>query len=389
MSFISSPPPSILKHNSKRPPPLMQDDFQPLLSATFKLEFSPRVPSPHVHFPPTPVLSTTITASIKGYDVHTAQISKSPADVPTPTFDHSYSSMTSSSDASSSDSDDGTTDINSPSVRFAKVPNSPIPRARSQQEIDKALSFLPYPLSPRFKIPRPSFFKSRRHSNASSPLAAGPNEKSIKSAKPRATKRRSQKPTPRLPALIVTGTTPYDGPRFVPPGLWPQTALSPVPESPALTLECPSSDEASDTTTSTLRSAFWRAVSVQQSSEEERETARGSQNSLASSAALLSPPALSPALLSPPPASPYPIFLFGRRADGSLWSPGLPRRKPRVSTPEEPAIFSPATTVAAAKSFELMISPAPNDNISSFSSFAAALEYLGADEIAVVEETTV
>ena len=367
MSTISSPRP-ILKSLStvlKRPPPLNQTD---LLSATLKVEFSPGFTSPHVHFPPSPVLSTIIAVDKNGnhstdgsqYIVHTTKLR---ADVPTATFDYS---ITSSSD-SSSDSDDSNSEIKSkrPSIRFAKIPNSPIPRARSQQEIDKALSFLPhspFPRSPKLKnvtIPRPSFFKSKKELNAKRSSTLAPSS-------PRGNQGRKSKPT----ALEVRGSY---GLRFAPPGLMPHTALSPVPESPAVIVDCPSSDEATDSTTSTLRSAFWRSVSVHQSSGDESES---SSDSLT----LLSPSLPSS---SPPPASPYPIFMFGRRTDGTLWSPGLPRKSLKGSL-EEPSVFSPATIAFTEKTFESMMSPAPKDKISSFPSFAAAMEYLGADEMIAI-----
>jgi hypothetical protein len=372
MSTISSPRPILKSLSSvpKRPPPLNQGD---LFSATLKVEFSPGFTSPHVHFPPSPALSTIIAVDKKGYHstvspkvdgsqyiVHTTKLR---ADVPTATFDYS---ITSSSD-SSSDSDDSNSEIKSkrPSIRFAKIPNSPIPRARSQQEIDKALSFLPhspFPRSPKLKnvtIPRPSFLKTKKELNAQRSSTLPPPS-------PRGKQGRKGKPT----ALKVRA---FDGLRFAPPGLMPHTSLSPVPESPftpAVIVDGPSSDEATDSTTSTLRSAFWRSVSVHQSSGDESESS--------SDALTLLSPSLPSS--SPPPASPYPIFMFGRRTDGTLWSPGLPRK----SLKGLPSVFSPATIAFTEKTFESMMSPAPKDNISSFSSFAAALEYLGADEMITI-----
>jgi hypothetical protein len=444
MSTKFSPRPILKSARSstlKRPSPLNQDDLDPLLSATLQVQFSPAFLSPHVHFPPTPVLTSTITARSPKSGDRTAFIfspskekfgdaqylifqpsAKLPADVPpSPPSDFSFAS---NSDSSASDSDDYATTVITSKHRFIpKVPNSPIPHARSQQEIDKALSFLPYPLSPFPRSPklksapptRPSFFKSvfRRDSDSkrSSPLAPQLSPSvgggGVKSLQTTFTK---PKRSPRPAALIVPATSPYNVPRFVPPGLWPHgTALSPVvespPSTPAVTLECPSSDEASDATTSTLRSAFWRSVSVQQSGSEDNddnEIARGSQDSLPTSVALVSPPVLSPEalltpsvpspdLLSPPPRSPYPIFMFGKK-DKGLWSPRLPRLKTKAGSLSEqvmsPQAYSPATTALAAKTFESMTSPTPIDNTSSFPSIAAALEFLGAPGMITFPLTT-
>lgn len=360
MSTVSPPRPIL-----KRPPPPLD---APLLSATFKVEFSP-----HVHFPPSPALVTAILSPKPVLDEHDGaqiilQTSKFPADVPTATFDFG------SSDSDSDDSANRTKSQSRPSIRFTKVPNSPIPRARSQQEIDKALSFLPCPLSPfprspKLKITRPSFLKSRTSPVEKNKTASLFNRRSQKSS------------TSRPPALVVPGLSPSSAPRFVPPGLWPHAPLSPVPESPMVTVECPSSDEASDVTTSTLRSAFWRSISVQKGSDDDDDDNDNDDNDERSPDSLTFVP---PGLASPPPASPYPIFMFGTRADRTLWSPRLPRKAAAPGVvPDElslssPAIFSPGTMACAAENFELMMSPAPNDPVASFSSFGAALEYLEA-----------
>jgi hypothetical protein len=392
--------------SAKRPPPLHPDDLEPLLSASLRVQFSPALLSPHVRFPntPPPKASPNTARLPKGYD-HKASIvilspradsmrtpipeivypeqveevqyafetTKFPADVPTATFD---TSKFSSSDSSASDSDDyaGYKQPTQRSVRFSlPAPRSPIPRARTQEEIDRALSFLPYPGSPRppkTKVPRLNTRLSLRKG-----ASALPSHGKLE---------RNRRPTELLSDSDIPG--------FAPPGLMGPTKLSPVPEvpsTPSVTAECLSSaDESSDSTTSTtLNTAFWGSVTVQQNfSDEEgnassQSDASASEDAVRSSLHLVPPTMPSPALLSPQPPSPYPLFLFGR-SRGTLWSPNFPHGKPRASPSDfvgSPFPYSPATTATAANTFHAMTSPVPNDPM--YASLLSALEHIEADGV--------
>jgi hypothetical protein len=132
---------------------------------------------------------------------------------------------------------------------------------------------------------------------------------------------------------------------------------------------------------SELSAAFWLAVSVESAQDEE----------------------LGVGVTSP--------LLFGRK-DGTLWSPGLPKKTRVVPTDTtlRRSIFSPAaetfggetvlesvtspaprdpiatftsfaTVLNVEKHFASITSPAPKDPVATFSSFSAALAYLGSDPV--------
>jgi hypothetical protein len=383
---------SSIRSPFKRPPPLNEDDLISHLSPSITVQFSPGLRSPYIVISPSlsahsskasersaalcpspkvwaEQLASPRPATGKREKFEDLKRSKLPADVPTATFDNSVGSMFASTDSSASDSDDSTTEINSKfkrrSIRFAKIPNSPIPRARSQQEIEKALSFLPYPLSPYPRSPKP---RTNNNSNNNKPgFRRNSNIKHSRLADDEAPVLK-QSTAPLRPKLIIPSKSPglsnftnVPGiPRVLPPGLRRKDFLSPVaevPTSPFLVSECSSGDEASDATTSTLNTAFWRSMTVQRhlSSSDESDSSTDSV---------------------PGSHSPYPIFLYGK-SDVSL------ARKEPLPSPSADASsqfpFTPKRTASAARSFEMMLSPTPNDSIASFSSLAAALEYLGAE----------
>jgi hypothetical protein len=389
--------PTLLRSSLKRPPPLNPDDLEPLLSASLKVQFSPALLSPHVHFPRTPPPTSpfanrtskgldrkspivTITAYSNNDDdksklkvveceqvQYAVETTKLPADVPTATFDHSKFS---SSDSSASDSDDYTAvKPRQRSVRFSiPAPISPIPRARTKEEIDRAMSFLPHPLSPYAGSPRMN-------------SKAGSHPKTKNSHRPM--------------ELFVPKPGHLDVPQFDPPGLAGLAKLSPVEESPrtpAVTIECPSGDEASDSTVSTLNNAFWGSVSVESSPVEENKALNSLSDSplprvlrdslmdsLKGSLKVNHPAMPAPALLSPQVSSPYPLFLFGRN-DATFWTPEVPRVKSRMrhsNRMDGQSPFSPATTAIIASAFNSMTSPAPNDP--AFPTIATTLEAMDMD----------
>lgn len=440
-----NPPRPILKSNNKLPRNFLKkptsltafdDDDEPIFSAT-KKDFesvqesifspskktaclSPAPLSAHVHFPATPAMAATFaTHSPNTYDRTPIRVApnscelpprgdrvyeplenifspnkakfafrkaKYPSDI---TFQESIASILESSE--SSDESDGCVytkpKSSSMSVKFAlHAPPSPIPRAQSKQEIEKALTFLPYPLSPyprssdkeegdnAKKVVSAEKSEMRREvKRANSLVVPSPEGRTVTPGRPAQSKR-----VLRRPAELNLS----EAPLMLPPGLG--QVLSSVPESPAvsadISLDVPSSVTGSGGNSegsSELSAAFWLSVSVEEAPEEE-------------------------GLVSP--------MLFGRK-DGSLWSPGLPR-KSRASSDMMPSrfLFSPAagtfddasnfasitspapndpiakfTSFTAAlnveKHFASMTSPAPNDPMATFSSFSAALTYLGSDPV--------
>lgn len=378
--------------SGKRPPPLNQDDLEPLLSASLKIQFSPAMLSPNVKFPRTPppaaksspgVHSPLTSNGRKGRSKNPSSLgdnsyviqyafetSKLPADVPTATFDRPLASKFSSSDATSSswssDSDDSLSDLKPRrrSVRFSlPAPNSPIPRARTQEEIYRALSFLPHPGSPLVRSPNPKLPRIKTELSGSRKVAHNqpPRNKAI-----------------RRPAdLLVPDMNDL---RFAPPGLIGRRKLTPVEESPLSTpsvaADCTSSDDNTDSTTSTLSRAFWGSVSVHQSPSDEEPGSPSPQSmptdALQTSLKLLSPTVPKPALLSPRPSS---AFMSAPTTD-RLWDPRVPRVRTRDASPLDFSQFpySPATTALAAQTFHTMTSPAPKDPV--FPTLASAAEVI-------------
>jgi hypothetical protein len=411
---------------------VLDDDDEPIFSAS-KKDFgsieeaifspskkdclSPAPLSAHVHFPGTPSLTATFTThSPNSYDRAPICVAPNPCELP-PRGDRVYEplenifspkkskfrskkakypsdvtihdSITSILESSgSSDESDNyvyTKPKSAMSVKFAlHAPPSPIPRAQSKEEIEKALTFLPYPLSPyprslgkennAKKALSPEKGEVRREVKRANSLAVpSPEGRTVTPVRPVQTKKILRRPAElnlSEPSLMR------------PPGLWP--VLSSVPESPAstgITLDVPSSVTGSDghgEGSSELSAAFWLSVTVEETPEEVV------------------------------PVSP---FLFGR-SDGSLWSPGLPRKSrasstdmmisrsifsPGVETFDDrnklasitsPAPVDPIATFASfttalnvEKHLASVTSPAPNDPIATFTSFSAALTYLGSDPV--------
>jgi len=376
---------------------------------------SPVPVSAHVHFPATPSIAVTFTThSPNSYDRSSIQVAPNPCELP-PRGDRVYDaldyifspkkaqrgskkakypsdvtcheSITSILESSeSSDESDSEERPKSMSVKFAlHAPPSPIPRRQSKEETERALAFLPYPLSPYPRSPgKENKTKAslsaekgqvrREVKRANSLAVPSPQGRTVTPARPAQSKR-----VLRRPAELNLSEPPL----MRPPGLGP--VLSSVPESPpasvGISLDVPSDITASggkSEGSSELSAAFWLSVSVEEAPEEEE-------------------------VVSP--------FLFGRK-DGSLWSPGVPRKSRASATDAmiSRSIFSPAAEtfgdekvlasvtspaphdpIAAFASFTTMLnvekhfasitSPAPNDPIAMFSSFSAALAYLGSDPV--------
>jgi len=81
------------------------------------------------------------------------------------------------------------------------------------------------------------------------------------------------------------------------------------------------------------------------------------------------------------PISAVPPFVFGRK-DGTLWSPGLPRKQAPVEAVAD-AFLSPTRKVSFGKPTKSAItSPSPHDPFSAFPSFSSALTLGGEGSIA-------
>ena len=385
----------------KRPPPLNPDDLEPLLSASLTVQFSPALISPHVKFPRTPppakspfVVHSPITShGRKGRSKNQSNLgdsqmiqyafetSKLPADVPTATFDGPLPSKFSSSESSSwssSDSDDSFSDAKprQRSVRFSlPAPNSPIPRARTQEEIDRALSFLPHPgspfmRSPNFKVPR---IKTGFGGNGNDVSKKAPHHPP------------KTRPIRRPAELLVPDMNDL---RFVPPGLIGRKKLTPVEESPSpppsVTVEGASSDDNTDSTTSTLSRAFWGSVSVEHSPIDEEPSSPSPQSmptdAFQASLKLLSPTVPKPALLSPQLPSMYQGVLHSNASD-NFRDFRTPSVRTRATSPLDFSQFpfSPATTASAAQTFYTMTSPAPNDR--ALPTLASAAEMIESENV--------
>jgi len=260
----------------------------------------------------------------------------------------SFTFVLDSDSESSDDSDHYVKPKSALSVKFAlHAPPSPIPRVQSKADIEKALAFLPCPLSPYPRLGKDK--KPSQQGKENSPKRALRREaKHAASLAAPAPQGRTVAPRRvlRRPAELNLAA-----PLMGPPGLGP--ALSSVPESPVgVPLDVTASITASPSEgSSELSAAFWRAVTVEDAPS------------------------------SPGPASP---FLFGRK-DGSLWSPGLPRRARASSTDlllrsifsPRPQLVAPAPLAApaldVATHFAGLTSPAPCDPIAGFASFTTAL----------------
>lgn len=382
--------------------------FSPSKKDSTTVCLSPAPRSAHVHFPATPAMAATfVTHSPKSYDRTSIRVQPNPCKIPARgdkvyqledifspkksgfkkakyptdvTFHDSITSILESSESSDeSDSHVYMKPKSSASVKFAlHAPPSPIPRAQSKEEIEKALTFLPYPLSPypgkennAKKTLSPEKGLVRRDVKQANTLAVpSPKGRTVTPARPQS-KRVIRRPT----ELNLE-----EPPLMRPPGLWP--VLSSVPESPVdICLDVPSSVSAGggeSEGSSELSAAFWLSVTVEGPEDEE--------------------------------VGPASTFVFGRKDGGlQLWSPGLPRKSRASSTDMMTrSIFSPAaetfndsslaitspaphdpiasfssftTALNVEKHFASITSPAPNDPTATFSSFSTALKYLGSDPV--------
>jgi len=263
--------------------------------------------------------------------------------------------------------------VRSNKVRFAvQAPVSPLPGKRSKFDLEKALSFLPYPVSPYPRSPsfdprspstdkenmmKPKGFGVNRDARVPRRAAPAPIKTGNTLAVPKATTATRRRPA----QLNLDNITPIAAPtvRFAPPGLPVSPVATPsinsVLDSDA---EDSGSESESDGEGRSLRAAFWRSVQLE-------------KTSAASSAQSSAPGSVeAQALVSPALASPFPVFLYK-----NLKSPALPR-KSRANAGDfmgaSVGFGSCMSPTTLGKNLQGLTSPAVNDPKAAFTSFAAA-----------------
>lgn len=362
----------------KRPAPLPLSPNPFPFAASFSVVLSSAKLSPHVHFPPSPVMAATFSAhSVNTYDRGPIIISPSSLDVP------SWGSRIHSPSAKTFKLSDppkrtpGATKIprdQNLAVPIFEDPRSPKPyqpragikfdeltlkvprRAHAKEELARALTT--YPRSPYPSAPITPTEDKENDSNSEArgrTLDRWPNRSS------RSSKR---SPLPRARSLEVKHKRRQNiGSHVSSPLL--QHFLSPVQESPHVTKPTLNLNADSASLESTrLSQAFWQSVSLHEDGD-----------SISSS---IFPVSAVDSLDSF--TSPAPPILFGNK-DGSLWSPALPRKEhSRLTADIEMSILSPAQRIAFSKS--MVASPSPNDPFAAFPSFSVALMGASGDAIA-------
>lgn len=327
LKAMPASPRSILKRPS--PLPLSPGPFP--FSASFSVSMSPGM-SPHVHFPPSPLMTSSFSVFSPGtYDRSAIKVTPNPLAIPawgervfSPT-EASFSAakrspaiipitkLDSPLSVSSGAYDSGEIFTLPPilgtprSLRFVSTPAS-----RLREDLGKALSSYPrspYPSAPSSPV---SPMHDKENVNSGAVVTRARSLTESKDGPLRRGRRPASLnvPTPRVATPRVTVTSPLS-----------QLFLSPVVESPMRTATKteaqPAVTEAETTPNSArLSRAFWQSVSL---APEDATTSHA--QSYPTSADMLEP-----LDGSTPMSSVTPPFIFGTR-DGALWSPGLPRRE--------------------------------------------------------------
>jgi len=368
---------------------------------SLRVPSSPSVVASKVHFPPTPTISVIFeTHANELYDRTAIVVSPTSHAIPWSEKNAKFSlgaratmadifctpqveapskveSLIKGSSAAvdysdSEESDSVSEMVKTRSVKFAvQPPVSPIPGKRSKFDLEKALSFLPYPVSP---YPRSPSFDPRSPStdkeNLMKPKGFGVNRDTwvpaVRRGEPEKTGNtlavpKASSATRRRPAqLNLDEIAPPPMVRFAPPGL-PVSPVAPPSINSVLDSDSDSdSGSDSDGEGRSLRAAFWRSVKLEKN---------GSAASSLKSSPTGSVEAQS--LVSPALASPFPVFLYK-----NLKSPALPR-KSRANAGDFMgssmvgfgSCMSPTTLN---KNLQGLTSPAVKDPQAGFTSFAAA-----------------
>lgn len=365
-----STPRSILK----RPTSLSLSSPALPFSASFSVVVSPSIKSPHVQFAQTPQLATTfVTHSSEVYDRAPIKVSPNPLELPergaryySPTVDHFKLSapppprtaainrlraMLKASQCASP----AITEFEDPrSPRPAAIGAPPVQQIRfasfaapSREPKSLAKSLSSYPRSPYPSAP------------VSPAETMSPAETETRGRRMSDVTNLSSRPTPaNRPTRPPIAPSPLKA-SFKSPSL--QRAHKPAP----LDLEPQSANS--------LSNAFWESVTL------EGETPMVTALEYPESAVemdeidLKSPaPAIkSPAMIK----SPGPSLMFGVQ-DGSVWSPGIPKKPAARETLLRTALMSPgkaAFTKPPKVKHSVVASPSPNDPFAAFPSFAAVL----------------
>jgi len=353
---VASPTRGVLKNASapksimKRPEslPLSPNPFPVSYSVNFSISTTPK--SPHVRFPKSPNLVAVFSAhSPNTYDRAAIVVSPNPLAIPawgdrvfspsTGSFKSSRATKAASLNRpiSSVTFKDGDV-IATPDKALLAPPQPSTTRAgaRFRENLANARNILPrdtlggalvkFPRSPYPSAPLSPATKmelgsgegvvQRRSSIHGAPTAPRPASLNV----PRVA-------TPTVPSLTVTTVE-------------VNSSLSPVAESPFVSV----SPE------TRLSNAFWSSLTLEQPKSillNKNENVRNAEPDV--------------------PISAEPQFTFGTR-DGTLWSPGLPRRQTIADL-----LMSPGARNAFGPGSKELLSPTPNDPFASFPSFAAVL----------------
>lgn len=347
--------------------------------------------SPHVHFPPTPSMTTShINVYSPGtYDRGSIQVSENELALPergTRVYNNKRRTIPTNIPSDVQDENRNTTvkptraskvfqSRPASAVRFEPLAlHSPVAATTSPSSAGFPVSPYPYTASPLSASFFPAADKTTMPFSPREFVNARNKENGSRCCPPsRVARKRGRRPAAlKVPAVVMN---PF---RVFTPVVNVDIGLSPVLES------SPTSAAASDTD-NRLSSAFWKSVSLVDLNEEEDEvegcmyplSAVSMQDELAKDIKGTSNMMMKRNLdlnldldLSSPVdedmESPAPV-LFGR-ADGTLWSPGLPSRMPVSAASTEMTMYTASAGYNASPAF---FSPMPTPSNNAVHSFSA------------------
>lgn len=359
---VTSPARALIKPASttrsilKRPSPLPLSPNPFPFAASFSVVPRSAKHSPHVHFPASPAMVATFTAfSPNTYDRGPIMISPTSKDASSwanRVFSPSVDAFKLSDPPTSKRKTERnltipvTEDPRSPkpyvseaTVRFEEL-SSQVPRgSRGMDALGKAISS--YPRSPYPSAPVSPAVEPEENSQEvdNSGRTSGRWPKNNGSDK-------------RLSSLTRAKSLHIDSKRRIGSHLVSPSAqqfLSPVQESPRVTITKPPPLDLTEDASTRLSHAFWDSVTLDPKD-------------------MLSPSVGNHEAVT----SPTPPILFGRR-DGTLWSPGLPKKKARADKDISQSLLSPTPVPKARLRKSVVASPSPNDPFAAFPSFSIAL----------------
>jgi hypothetical protein len=325
----------------KRPGALPLSPAYPL-TACFSIQQSPLLRSPHVKFLPSPSLVSTFTAhSSRSYD--RAPISISP-------LERAY--VTSIEDFKLSAPPKPFRSIsevqNSPAITDFEDPRSPKVQPAAKQSLLRFAALTSNQTATRHSQPLASALASYpRSPYPSAPLVPSEHANDVVAEDSPTVRARAS--SFELPRRNKKGLT--LAPSFV-------TPVAPTPSSLGRSIFSPAINEGKEPAPldleSRLNEAFWKAVSLQEESDDE----------------------VMVTALEYPSSAVSPQIMYAS-ADGALWSPALPKPGAAVNRIRE-SLMSPGKRSSfggiVRKDFT---APTPNDPFAAFPSFAAAMEVNG------------